>query len=121
MNREDLEELTKEELKEKADVMGIKLQAIDSKVTIIDKIMGGGKTPKQKSTPMPPLHGLYDLQTNKKIDGKLYKLTIFGTETDKSPVDIVVNYHNIRVQRDQEVIVSEPYIEALRNSVIHTT
>lgn len=122
MKREDLEELTKESLKEKADALGIKLHSLDSKGTIIDKIMGnasGGERPKQPNAPMPPVGALFDLQGNK-LDCKMYRLKIFSTETDKNPVDLIVNSHNLRIMRDVEVIVAEPYIELLRNAIVET-
>ena len=124
MKREELEELTKAELQEHAEVQGIKVLVLDSKGTMIDKILGEYKQeekPKAKSgnAPMPPERGLYDLQGNK-INAPMWNLTIMSTENDSSDVDIIVNGHNIRVQRNVEVQVAQPFIEALRNSTINT-
>ena len=122
MNREQLEELSKKELIEHAEVQGVKINApIDTKGTIIDKILGDYRpSTTQAEAAMPKEGGLYDLQGNK-IKTKMYKLTIFSTENDKNDVDLIVNGHNLRVKRNVEVEVSEPYIELLRNSVITTS
>lgn len=122
MNREELEELTKDALRDHAEAMGVKVLVLDSKGTMIDKILGEYKAPEKivpKDEAMSPLGALYDLQGHK-IDGKRYKLTIFSTESDKSDVDIIVNGHNIRVQRNKEVVVQEAYVNALRDAVIET-
>lgn len=124
MKREQLEEMTKVELQEHAEVQGIKVLVLDTKGTMIDKILGEYKEPektavKKDNSNMPPVNGFYDLQGNK-LTPKMWNLTIMSTESDSSDVDIVVNGYNIRVQRNVEVQVSEPFIEALRNSTINT-
>ena len=123
MKREELEEFSKKELIEHAEVQGVKINAqLDTKGTLIDKILGEHKpttTAKAKHIE-PKLGSLYDLQGNK-IEAKMWKLTIFSTESDKSDVPIIVNGHNFIVKRDVEVEIPEPYIEVLRNSMITTT
>jgi hypothetical protein len=124
MNREQLEEMTKAELQEHAEVQGIKVLVLDTKGTMIDKILGEYKEPektvaKKDSGALPPEKGFYDLQGNKIIP-KMWNLTIMSTENDSSDVDIVVNGYNIRVQRNVEVQVAEQFIEALKNSTIQT-
>ncbi len=120
MKREELEELTKDELREHAETMGVKVLVLDSKGTMIDKILGDYRAPtKAKAQEMAPLGALYTLD-GQKVEGKRYKLTIFPTESDKSDVDLIVNGHNIRIKRGVEVEVMEPYIEVLRNAVIDT-
>lgn len=117
MSREEFEEMTKDDLRSVAEERGIKLLALDSKGTMIDKILGVEiKPPEVKE---PPLGALYTLQ-GEKVNSKKFKLTIFATETDKSDVDLIINGHNLRIKRGEEVIVSEPYIELLRNAVIDT-
>lgn len=121
MNREDYEQMTKEDLRSVAEEKDIKLLALDSKGTMIDKILGI-EIPKEKRPEVrePPLGALYTLQGEKYV-GNRYKLTIFATETDKSDVDLIVNGHNLRIRRGEEVIVAEPYVDLLRNAVIDTT
>lgn len=121
MTREEYEEMTKDDLRSIADEQGVKLLALDSKGTIIDKILGVVKQEEKKiEVKEPPLGALYTLQGEKFV-GKKYKLTIFATENDKSDVDLIVNGHNLRIRRGEEVIVSEPYVDLLRNAVIDTT
>lgn len=124
MTRDDLEAMTKAVLKEHAEAQGIALGALDSKGTMVDKILGEYVAPKEKrpqyeNEKLPALGRLSTL-SGEPVDAKRYRLTIFATEGDKSDVDIIVNGHNIRVQRNREVIVQEAYVEILRNAVIDT-
>jgi len=127
MKREELEAMTKNELREHAEVVGITLGALDTKGTIVDKILGEYVPPKEsekKVAKVPeeklsPLGRLCTIQ-GQPVNGKKYRLTIFATESDKSDVDIIVNGHNIRVQRNKEVVVDEAYVEVLKNAVIDT-
>ena len=123
MKREELEELTKDALREHAEVAGVTLLALDSKGTIIDKILGEYTAPAKKadkdSQKEIPLGALYDLQGNK-INAPLYEVEIYNTDSDKSDVDIIVNGHNIRVKRGYKVIMMEPYVQVLRDAVIDT-
>lgn len=118
MNREEFEEMTKDDLRSVAEERGIKLLALDSKGTMIDKILGI-EVKQKPEVKEPPLGALYTLQ-GEKVNAKKFKLTIFATENDKSDVDLIINGHNLRIKRGEEVIVSEPYIELLRNAVIDT-
>lgn len=125
LSRSEFEEMTKDDLRSIAEERGIKLASLDSKGTIIDKILGvydepEPRKPDSASIKEPPLGALYTLQGEKFV-GRKYRLTIFATETDKSDVDLIVNGHNLRIRRGEEVIVAEPYIELLRNAVIDTT
>lgn len=119
MTREDYEELTKDELKGVAEEKGITLLALDSKGTMIDKIMGEKPAKEVKRQKEPPLGALYSLD-GKKVDAATYEVEIFATDNDKSPVDIIVNGHNIRVNRGQKVRMLAPYVEVLRNAVVDT-
>lgn len=124
MKREQLEELDEATLREKAAALGVDIHQRNNKGTIIDKLLANhadtdDKPKKQANAAMPPLGALYDLAGNR-IESRMWKLKIFSTETDKNDVDLIVNSHNIRVKRDVEVIVAEPYIEVLRNAVIET-
>ena len=99
MKREELEELTKDQLREHAEVAGVTVLALDSKGTLIDKILGEYVAPEKKSAKASedtkreiPLGALYDLQGNK-INAPLYEVEIYNTESDKSDVDIIVNAH----------------------------
>ena len=91
MNREQLEELSKKELIEHAEVQGVKITAqIDTKGTIIDKILGDYRPSTKVAEPQEPkLGSLHDLQGNK-IKTAMYKLTIFSTENDKNDVDLIL-------------------------------
>ena len=126
MIREELEELTKDQLRDHAEVAGVTVLALDSKGTMIDKILGEYVATDKKTAKFVddtkkeiPLGALYDLQGNK-INAPLYEVEIFNTESDKSDVDIIVNGHNIRVQRGKKVIMMEPYVQVLRDAVIET-
>lgn len=123
MKREELEELTKDQLRDHAEVSGVTVLALDSKGTMIDKILGEYTAPAKKvaadASKDIPLGALYDLQGNK-ITAPLYKVKIYSSENDKSDVDLIVNGHNLRVQRGVEVVMMEPYVEVLRNAVIQT-
>lgn len=127
MKREELEAMTKDELREHAEVAGVDLGSLDTKGTMVDKILGEYVAPvnaKPKTAPrveerLSPLGHLHTID-GKPINGKKYRLTIFATEQDKSDVDIIVNGHNIRVRRGVEVVVDEAYIEVLRNAEINT-
>lgn len=131
--RFELNEMTRAELVEYAEGQGVSTKQTDNKGTVIDKILGeAAQTPdalppsqerpaikKQIDAPDIPLNALYSLD-GKRITGPVYKLTIFGTQQEKGPVDIVVNGYNVRIKRDVEVRVLGPYVEALKNAVIHT-
>lgn len=122
MTREEYEEMTKDDLRAVAEERGVRLMALDSKGTMIDKILGVAVPAAEKKPEVkePPLGALYTLQGEKVVSRK-YKLTIFATETDKSDVDLIINGHNLRIRRGEEVIVAEPYVDLLRNAVIDTT
>lgn len=130
MKREELEAMTKVELAEHAEVQGVKLGSLDSKGTMIDKILGEYKEPStekrsksgmkmQKDMPDIPLGALYTLD-GKKVEAPLYRVVIFSTESDKSDVPLVVNGYNIIIKRGHEVLIMEPYVDILRNAVIDT-
>lgn len=128
MKREDLEAMTKDELREHATVQGVTLGALDTKGTMVDKILGEyiapAKETDRKVSRLPeeklsPLGKLYTID-GKPVSGKKYRLQIFATAEDKSDVDIIVNGHNIRVKRGVEVVVDEAYVEVLKNAVIDT-
>lgn len=130
MNRDELEAMTKAELVEHAEVSGVKLLALDSKGTMVDKILGEYAAPAkpkeeerkikmQKDAPDIPMGALYDLQ-GKRVIGRKWKLKIHATQEDSSDVPIVVNGHNIIVKRGFEVIVDEAYIKVLENCVVET-
>jgi len=57
---------------------------------------------------------------NEPVSGRKFKVVIYGDQNDKGPVDISVNGYNIRVKRDEEVIIDEVYVEVLKNAVIET-
>jgi hypothetical protein len=122
--RDDLEEMTKAELQEYAEGQGIKVLVLDTKGAMVDKILGEYKEPEKAKVvdraKEPPLYGLYTMQ-GEKVNAPLWNLMIMSSENDHSDVDIIVNGHNIRVQRNVEVQVPFPYVEALRNSTINTT
>ena len=129
MKREELEEMTKAELIEHAEVQGVKVSPLDNKGTMVDKILGeyaepveAKKKPLVKGDGLPPAKTtkIHDLQGNP-VDAPLWNLTIFSRENDTSDVDLIVNGYNIRVKRNVEVQVPFPYIEALRNSTIITS
>lgn len=124
MKRYELEEMNKEELIEHAKVQGVELGPDDKKGTMIDKILGEFKgeskpAPKVDKTALPALGHLHTL-AGVKVDAPKFRVTIFATPDDKSDVDLIVNGHNVRVQRGKEVILMEPYVEVLRNAVIDT-
>jgi hypothetical protein len=128
VKKEELEAMTKDELREHAEVAGVKLGALDTKGTMVEKILGEYVAPakesdKKKSLPpeekLSPLGRLCTID-GKPVSGRKMKLKIYATEQDKSDVDIIVNGHNIRVQRNQDVIVDEAYVEALQHAVIQT-
>jgi len=62
---------------------------------------------------------LRDLSGNL-VEGKKYRVTIYGDPNDKGPVDLAVNGFNIRIKRDEEVIIGEAYLNVLKNAVIET-
>lgn len=134
MKRYELEEMNKEQLRAHAETAGVELGAEDTKGTMIDRILGEYKAPaakavagsepvppvkKQPDMKEPPLGALYDLQGNK-IKARMFEVEIFATANDSSPVPIIVNGHNVIVQRGKKVVLAEPYVEVLRNAVINT-
>lgn len=132
MKRYELEAMNKEQLRAHAETAGVQLSEADTKGTMIDKITGEYKAPApaagsedvpqvkmQPDRKEPPLGALYDLN-GKRIDSPMWEVEIFATDQDKSPVPIVVNGHNVIVQRGKKVILAEPYVEVLRNAVINT-
>lgn len=125
MNKEELEAMTKEELREHAEVAGVKLGSLDTKGTMVEKILGDYVPPKETKKALPPdekLSPLGKLCTIQgvPVNGKKFRLTIFATEQDKSDVPIIVNGHNIIVKRGHEVVVDEAYVTALQNAEIET-
>lgn len=125
MTREDLEAMTKDELREHAKVQGVELGSLDTKGTMVDKLLGehvAVATPKKAARvedKMPAVGRLRNLDGTV-VDAPKYRVTIYGTETDNSDVDLICNGHNIRVQRNKEVILLEPYVELLRTAVVET-
>jgi len=128
MERDDLEGKTKDELRDLAETLGLTGISQDNKPTIIGKILAlyddepASAKPKQKDRKDVPLGALYTLD-GKKLDRSntpVYSLTIFATESDKSDVDLIVNGHNLRIQRNKQVEVLEPFVQALRNAIIQT-
>lgn len=120
MTRDELNDLSKKELIEHAEIQGVKIAQLDTKGTIVDKILNDFKPVQQKELPMPMIGSLRDLQGNK-IDYKMVKLIIFSTDTDKSDVPLIINGHNFVVKRDVEVEIPEPYVQILKDSIINTT
>lgn len=57
---------------------------------------------------------------NQPISGRKYRVTIYGDQNDKGPVDLSIMGYNIRIKRDEEVIIDEAYVEVLKNAVIET-
>lgn len=57
---------------------------------------------------------------DKPVSGRKLKVVIYSDQNDKGAVDLSVNGYNIRIQRDQEVIIDEVYVEVLKNAVIET-
>lgn len=123
MKREKLEEMTRQQLLDHAEVQGVKISQPDSKETIINKIMGDVKievkSEAKSDLPLPQLGSLRDLQGNL-IVCKTVKLTIFSTENDKGDVPIIINGHNFIVKRDVEVEIQEPYVGLLRDAIVTT-
>lgn len=65
-----------------------------------------------------PAHGaLYDLQGNK-WSGDYYRLVVAATEKETGAVEVTVNGWMIRFRRGVTVVLPEPYLEVLKNSVI---
>lgn len=125
MKREDLEMMTKAELVEHGKVQGIDLEPTEKKGTMVDKILGefvAAKSPAKAQRVEEKLPALGRLHTlaGVPVDAPKYRVTIFATEQDKSDVDLIVNGHNVRIKRGQEVILMEPYVEVLRNAVVET-
>lgn len=54
---------------------------------------------------------------------KKFKVKIHSgqDEADKGDVFLAHNYRGILIQRDQEVVIEEHYVNALKASMIHTT
>jgi hypothetical protein len=129
MKRYELEAMTKDQLKEHADVSGVVVGPQDTKGTMVDRILGEITTPveaeeaktveKQPDRREPPLGALHTLD-GKRVNGRKWRLKIFSTANDGSDVPIIVNGHNIVVKRNHEVIVDEAYVVALRNAVVTT-
>lgn len=53
---------------------------------------------------------------------KKYKVTIHTAEgdSDKGDVVLVHNYRQVQIQRDQEVILDETYLDVLKHTVVNT-
>lgn len=58
-----------------------------------------------------------------KAEPKKVRLTINSGESDadKGDVPLALNYKQILIQRDKEVIVDEGYIEVLKHATIHSS
>lgn len=52
--------------------------------------------------------------------GRKFKVTVHPTESEKGDIDVQVNGHNIRIQRGIEVVIAEPFLKALQNTVIES-
>jgi hypothetical protein len=54
---------------------------------------------------------------------KKYRVTIHSgqDEADKGDVFLAHNFRGIQIQRDKEVVIDEHYLNALKQSMIHTT
>ena len=120
MTKDELNELTKPELIKHAETIGIKLTPVDNKGDMIDKILGIKNALPKRDAPMPLEGALYTMQGEKVTGLNMFKVTVYATETDRGDVPIAVNGHLIKIQRGKEVIISEPYLEALKHSAIET-
>lgn len=125
MTRDELEAMTKDQLREHAAVQGVTLLALDSKGTMVDKILGDYVAPAKAVVQTGPDEKLPAQGKLRTLDGKLvnaplYDVEIFATESDKSDVDLVCNGHNLRIKRGEKVRIMEPYVEILRNAVVET-
>jgi hypothetical protein len=126
---EDLADKSKDDLRDIAETLGITGISQDNKPTMIAKILGlyedepVSDKPKIKDSRKDiPLGALYTLD-GKRLDRSntpVYKLIIHSTESDSTDVDVIVNGHNLRIQRNKEVEVLEPFVQALRNAIIQT-
>lgn len=128
MERDDLEGKSKDELRDIAETLGLTGISQDNKPTMIAKILGlyddepVSAKPKRKDSKDIPMGALYTLD-GKRLDRSntpVYRLTIHSTENDSTDVDVIVNGHNLRIQRNKEVEVLEPFVQALRNAIINT-
>lgn len=128
MNRDELSDMTNADIRAHAEVQGIKLGALDNKGTMIDKILGDFKPPTKKTDEkLSPLGAPYTIDIDEKgrnigtrVNGKKFKVLIFDSPDDHNDVDLIFNGHNIRIQRGQEVIIDECYVDILRNAIINT-
>ena len=122
MTKDELNELTKPELIKHAETIGIKLTPVDNKGDMVDKILGINNVrdmPKRDAN-MPVEGSLHTMQGEKVTGLNMFKVTIYADETERGDVPIAVNGHLIKIQRGKEVIISEPYLEALKHSAIET-
>lgn len=128
MKRHELQALNKEELLAHARVMGLEFEPTDTKAAMIDAILSGDPERQheaevrvkgaQARAKEPPQGALYTLD-GKKVNGRKFEVEIYATQNgDNSPVDLVVNGHNIRIQRGKKVVIDEAYVEVLKNAVI---
>jgi len=127
MKRHELQAMTKEELQAHARVMGLNCDPEDTKNSMVDAILAGDPERQREAevrvkgaqarVKEPPQGALYTLD-GKKVSGRKFEVEIFATQNDTSPVDLIVNGHNIRVQRGKKVIMDEAYVEVLKNAMI---
>lgn len=128
MKRHELQAMNKEELLAHARVMGLEFDAEDTKARMIDAILAGDPERlheaevrvkgAQARAKEPPQGALYTLDGHK-VSGRKFEVEIYATQNgDNSPVDLILNGHNIRIQRGKKVIIDEAYVEVLKNAVI---
>lgn len=126
MNRKDLEAKDKKDLIALGASLGFKITPAMSKADMVDMLTGGTEAgtvqeaePEVTEGALPREGALRDLQGNL-VECAKFRVTIMATEQDKDPAKLSVNGHMILVRRGVEVILSAPYVEVLRASVVDT-
>lgn len=120
MTRDELEEKSKPELIKLGESMGISISPGIPKGDMVSKILGEHvEQSKEVEPPLPPEGKLRTLD-GEPIPGRMYRVTILETDSDKGDVFLAVNGYGVQVQRGKEVLLHEAYVEVLNNSVIRT-
>jgi hypothetical protein len=78
--------------------------------------------PEDEKAPQDAGGGAFDLNAEKRAaSGEIqHRIRIHRTETETGDVDLIVNGHNLRIQREKEVVIAERYLHVLQNAISET-
>ncbi|GEK48435.1 hypothetical protein HPA02_27180 [Bisbaumannia pacifica] len=108
----DLNSLSKEQLKEQANILGVTLKGNPAEETIRDKL----REALGEDSPSPAKPKLSDGGIAVRKGEKRYTIEIHKDGKDKQPVFLGCNGRTVRIKRGEQVTIGEGLFQSLRNA-----